>query len=153
MCGIGGILHLDPERPVEPHRLAAMSRSLAHRGPDDDGVYLERNVGLAHRRLSVIDLSPAGHQPMSDESGRYWIVYNGEVYNYLELRQQLLARGVRFRSHTDTEVILRLYAAEGADCLRRLNGMFAFYYALHGHTFLFASEIKGLLASGLLPPA
>ncbi len=173
MCGIGGIYHLDAERPVEPERLAAMSRCLAHRGPDDDGVHLDRNVGLAHRRLSIIDLSPAGHQPMSEESGRYWIVYNGEIYNYLELRQQLMARGCRFRSHTDTEVILRLYEADGPDCLRRLNGMFAFaiwdarertlfaardrfgikpfYYALPGRTFLFASEIKGLLASGLLP--
>lgn len=173
MCGICGIFHLDRQQPVETERLAAMSRRLRHRGPDDAGLWVQHNVGLGHRRLSIIDLSAAGHQPMTDETGRYWIVYNGEIYNYLELRQQLLVRGARLRSHTDTEVILSLYAQEGADCVRRLNGMFAFaiwdtqdqvlfaardrfgikpfYYAHLGQTFVFGSEIKALLASGLVP--
>ncbi len=175
MCAICGIYYLDPSRRVAEGALTTMARSMRHRGPDGEGFHLARNVGLGHQRLSIIDLSPAGQQPMTDEEGRYWIVFNGEIYNYLELRQHLLGRGHRFRSHTDTEVILHLFEEEGPECVHRLNGMFAFaiwdsrertlfaardrfgvkpfYYALQDGTFLFASEIKALFKSGLIRPA
>lgn len=174
MCGICGVYHMDRERRVEEASLTRMARSLRHRGPDDEGFYLDGNVGLGHQRLSIIDLSPLGRQPMSNEDGTLWIVFNGEVYNYLELRQQLVARGHRFRSHSDTEVILHLYEDEGPECVSRLNGMFAlaiwdandrvlfaardrfgikpFYYALKGGSFLFASEIKAIFETGLINP-
>ncbi len=143
-----------------------MASTMRHRGPDDEGFYLDGNMGLGHQRLSVIDLSPLGRQPMTNEDDRLWIVYNGEIYNYLELRQQLAGRGHHFRSHSDTEVILHLYEEEGPACVHRLNGMFAFaiwdrhertlfaardrfgikpfYYSFLGDTFVFASEMKAL---------
>jgi len=126
MCGIGGKLYLDPARPVEPEVLERMSAVLAHRGPDDAGSYRQGAVGLVHRRLSIIDLSSAGHQPMANEDGTVWIVFNGEIYNFLELQPALARRGHVFRSKTDTEVILHLYEEHGVDCLRHLRGMFAF---------------------------
>src|SRR5207253_1816540 len=96
------------------------------RGPDDVGLYLDNHIGLGHRRLSIIDLSRAGHQPMSYADGRYWITYNGEVYNYRELRTELEGKGYKFHSQTDTEVILASYAEWGDKCLEKFNGMWAF---------------------------
>ena len=126
MCGICGIFHRAPRRPVDETRLKAMTRTMRHRGPDAEGFYVDGNLGLGHQRLSIIDLSEMGHQPMASEDGRYWIVFNGEIYNYVELRDQLIQKGHRFRSRSDTEVLLRLYLEYGADCVRQLIGMFAF---------------------------
>lgn len=184
MCAICGIYFLDgrplSDLPVRGRAHAGetalhrMARSMMHRGPDDEGFYIEGSLGLGHQRLSVIDLSPLGHQPMTNEDGSLWIVFNGEIYNYLELRQQLVSRGHRFRSHSDTEVILHLYADEGPDCVSQLNGMFAFaiwdkrrrtlfgardrfgvkpfYYVHTRDYFLFASEIKALFKTRLVAP-
>ena len=174
MCGIAGIHYADRSRSVDPARLAAMADSIRHRGPDDEGIWNAPGIGLVHRRLSIIDLSAAAHQPMRTDDGRFSIVFNGEIYNYLELRQELVGRGVRFRSHSDTEVLLRLYEIEGPQCVGRLNGMFAFaiwdaqertlfaardhfgikpfYYTSEGGTFAFASEIKALFRAGVLRP-
>ncbi len=126
MCGIAGKVYLNAARPVERDLVAAMGAALAHRGPDDAGIHCEGAVGLAHRRLSIIDLSPAGHQPMANEDGTLWIVFNGEIYNFMELRADLERRGHRFRSRTDTETLLHLYEQHGPDCLGLLRGMFAF---------------------------
>jgi len=125
MCGIVAILYRDAQRPVDQAVLAKMTDLLGHRGPDDRGVFTSRGVGLGHRRLSVLDLE-GGRQPMCGPSGRTWIVYNGEVYNYRELRQELEAKGARFRTHSDTEVLLALYEQYGERFVERLNGMFAF---------------------------
>lgn len=168
MCGI-----VAWSGAVEPARLGEAVRRLAHRGPDDEGLWWDERagVGLGHRRLAIIDLSPAGRQPMWDATGQVAIVFNGEIYNYRELRQDLLARGFVFRSQSDTEVLLNLYLAEGVEMLRRLNGIFAFalwdtrdyslfvardalgvkalYYATWPGGVAFASEIKGLVP--LLP--
>lgn len=175
MCGICGIYHLERNRLVDQAQLKKMAHTMRHRGPDDEGFFLDQNIGLAHQRLSIIDLSSLGRQPMTNENERFWIVYNGEIYNYLELRQQLVGKGHRFRSHSDTEVLLHLYEEEGAACLHRLNGMFAFaiwdrhertlfaardhfgikpfYYAFEENTFIFASEIKALFQHQLITPA
>ena len=163
MCGICGIV--GPQERLA--RLPAMVAALHHRGPDDAGTYRDGVIALGHTRLSILDLSPAGHQPMHDASGRLTIVFNGEIYNYLELREELA--GYPFRTQTDTEVILAAYKAWGVDCLRRFNGMWAFaihdkeqdllfcardrigvkpfFYARDRAAFLFASEIKALLAA------
>ncbi|OGB96212.1 MAG: asparagine synthase (glutamine-hydrolyzing) [candidate division NC10 bacterium RIFCSPLOWO2_12_FULL_66_18] len=167
MCGIGGKLYFDPARPVEREVLERMNVVQAHRGPDDAGIYCQGSVGLAHRRLCIIDLSPAGHQPMPNEDGTVWIVFNGEIYNFQDLRPDLLRRGHRFRSRTDTEVILHLYEEYGVDCLRFLRGMFALAiwdasrrqlflardrlgvkplaYQCDAEAFRFASEVKAIL--------
>jgi asparagine synthase (glutamine-hydrolysing) len=167
MCGICGILHHDQSRPVDATALRRMAFTLRHRGPDGEGTHVDGSFGCAHRRLSIIDLSPAGAQPMTNEDGRYWITFNGEIYNYLELRDGLVSRGHRFRSHTDTEVLLKAYLQYGTDCPRHFRGMFAFaiwdarerrlfaardrfgikpfYFAARRETFAFASEIKALL--------
>jgi asparagine synthase (glutamine-hydrolysing) len=153
---------------VDPALLARMNAVLAHRGPDDSGVYHAGPVGLAHRRLAIIDLSPGGHQPMVNADGTVWIVYNGEIYNFLELRGKLEADGVRFRSRSDTEVMLALYDRRGVDFVDDLRGMFAFalwdarrqrlvlgrdrlgkkplYYYVDDHALVFASEPKGIFA-------
>ena len=150
-----------------------MRDCITHRGPDDAGIFVDSHVGLGHRRLSIIDLSDDGRQPLSNEDGTLWIVFNGEIYNYRDLRAELIAAGHRFRTHTDTEVIVHLYEEHGVKCLARLRGMFAFaiwdrerrtlfaardrfgqkpfYYAVRGQDFLFASEIKALLASTCIP--
>ena len=150
-----------------------MNRRQIHRGPDDEGIFLEGRVGLGHRRLSIVDLSRDARQPMSNEDGSLWMVANGEVYNYVELRQLLISRGHRFRSHSDSEVILHLYEDEGPGALERLNGMFAFaiwdnrketlfaardrfgikpfYYVHQPQQFAFASEIKALLGTAVEP--
>lgn len=173
MCGIGGKLYVDRARTVDPALLERMNRVLAHRGPDDAGVYHDGPIGLAHRRLSIIDLSPAGHQPMSNPEGTLWITFNGEIYNFLELRSELERDGAPFRSKTDTEVILTLYERHGAECLRYLRGVFAFaiwderartlflardrlgkkplYYYQDAEQFLFASEPKGILQDPEVP--
>jgi len=167
MCGISGKLFFDPTRSVEENLLLRMCRVLAHRGPDDEGTYVKGPVGLGHRRLAIIDLSEAGRQPMPNEDGTIWIVFNGEIYNFLELREDLLKKGHRFRSKTDTEVILHLYEEKGVGCLRDLRGMFAFalwdenaktlflardrlgkkplFYSVDQEKFLFASEPKAIL--------
>ncbi|MGH9403375.1 MAG: asparagine synthase (glutamine-hydrolyzing) [Terriglobia bacterium] len=167
MCGICGVFNFDRNDPVSADALGAMNRRIVHRGPDDGGFYVAGNIGLAMRRLSIIDLS-AGHQPMSNEDGTLWIVFNGEIYNHQELRPGLEARGHRYQTHSDTETILHLYEQYGRDCLERLRGMFAFaiwdtrshrlfcardrlgikpfYYHAGPSRFLFGSEIKTILA-------
>jgi asparagine synthase (glutamine-hydrolysing) len=126
MCGICGVFGYRDGAPASEHEVRAMADAIAHRGPDGEGYFVDGAVGLGHRRLSIIDLSAAGAQPMHSASGRYVIVFNGEIYNYLELRQQLAASGVRFQSHSDTEVLLQLFERDGPDCVHKLNGMFAF---------------------------
>src|SRR5262245_49843393 len=125
MCGIAGILNFDGE-PIDERRLVRMTDIIAHRGPDGSGHWIDDAVGLGHRRLSIIDLSTAGAQPMSNEDGSLWITFNGEVYNYRELRPQLESLGHRFCSDTDTEVVLHAYEEWGADCLQKFVGMWAF---------------------------
>jgi len=166
MCGICGKLDLTG-RPVPRTLLEAMCESIAHRGPDDRGVLVDPPVGLGHQRLSIIDLTSSGHQPMSNEDGTIWLVYNGEIYDFDPLRRMLQDRGHRFRSRTDSEVLIHLYEDEGVDCLRRLNGMFSFAlwdrprqrlwvardrlgikplcYCWDGTRLIFGSEIKTLL--------
>ena len=126
MCGIAGIYNFRSGRPAAPSELRAMGVCLAHRGPDDEGYYEEGPLGLAHKRLTILDTSRRGRQPMFTEDGQLAITFNGEVYNFLELRADLESRGHTFQTQTDTEVILRLYQVEGEDMLSRLNGMFAF---------------------------
>ncbi|MGH8568926.1 MAG: asparagine synthase (glutamine-hydrolyzing), partial [Gammaproteobacteria bacterium] len=167
MCGICGKVYLDASRRIERAEIAAMRDTMLSRGPDAAGIHLDRHAGIGHRRLSIIDLE-ASVQPMSNEDGTVWIVYNGEVYNFVELRRELLARGHRFRTAGDTEVIVHLYEEFGQECVTRLRGMFAFaiwdsrsdalflardrvgikplYYMLDDRAFLFASELKALLA-------
>ena len=174
MCGIVGKIHFDPEHHVDPRQIRTMADSVLHRGPDDEGIWTERNVGLGHRRLSIIDLSPSGRNPMSNEDETVWIVFNGEIYNFQELRPGLEADGHKFRSRTDTEVILHLYEELGPMCVKELRGMFAFaiwdrriqrlllardrmgvkplHYALTSFGLLFGSEIKAVLASGEIDP-
>ena len=125
MCGITGILNIDG-RPVSIATLRQMTDAVRHRGPDGEGFWTNSFVGFGHRRLSIIDLSPLGHQPMQSDDGHLVITYSGEVYNFQNLRVELEASGYSFRSRTDTEVVLAAYHAWGADCVHRLNGMFAF---------------------------
>ena len=136
MCGITGIAYTNG-RPVERDVLAKMTKTLAHRGPDDEGVFIAEssklkaqsrriNVGLGHRRLSIIDLSENAHQPMANEDETVWITYNGEVYNFRELRSDLIAQGHVFCSNSDTEVIVHGYEQYGEKIFNKLNGMFAF---------------------------
>src|SRR5262245_11127218 len=182
MCGIAGLISLNPEA-----RLGAMLNSIEHRVRDDEGVWSsaeineqKQKVGFGHRRLSIIDTSSAGHQPMLSADGRLVVIFNGELYNYREVRQDLIARGHQFRTQSDTEVLLEAWAEWKEECLSRLNGMFAFalwddqerrlflvrdrvgikplYYAECQQPdreggprgFAFASEIKSILASGLI---
>jgi asparagine synthase (glutamine-hydrolysing) len=167
MCGIAGIVHRDGAA-IEVADLERMLDRMAHRGPDDAGTYVAPGVGLGHRRLSIIDVSTAGHQPMPSPDRQCWITYNGEIYNYREVRRSLEQAGRQFRSDSDTEVLLHAYEEWGQDCLKELNGMFAFaiwdarrdllfcardrigikpfYYLDDGRRFAFASEIKALLA-------
>jgi asparagine synthase (glutamine-hydrolysing) len=167
MCGICGKLNFDPQEPVERELLSRMMDLIRHRGPDGSGEYRSGPVGLGHRRLSIIDLN-TGDQPMSNEDGTVWVVYNGEIYNFLELRSELQARGHKFKSTTDTEVIVHLYEEIGEECVVRLRGMFAFalwderkqllllardrvgikplYFTETGKALLFASELKSILA-------
>ena len=170
MCGLFGALSFD-STPIDAAHAASMSAQVARRGPDDQGEFFDGPVMLGHRRLSIIDLSPAGHQPMQDATGRFHIVFNGTIYNYPELRAVLIEKGYRFNSHSDTEVIINAYACWGDECVARLHGMFAFaiwdsqrrqlflardrmgikplYYAQCKSGFFFASNPQALLATGL----
>ena len=167
MCGIAGVFRFSKDAQVDPATIRQMCRTMIHRGPDDEGIYTEGPVGLGMRRLSVIDLA-TGNQPISNEDGTVWIVFNGEIYNHAALRQQLIALGHRYSTHSDTETIVHLYEEYGRDCVQHLRGMFAFaiwdsrnrvlfvardrlgikplYYRLTRDCFLFGSEIKVILA-------
>jgi asparagine synthase (glutamine-hydrolysing) len=167
MCGICGILYPGASQNVDRSILATMNRQIAHRGPDDDGFFVEGNVGLAMRRLSIIDLK-TGHQPLANEDESLWIVFNGEIYNHAELRADLERLGHRYRTRSDTETIVHLYEQHGRACVKYLRGMFAFaiwdrrrkvlfaardrlgikpfYYRYDANAFLFGSEIKTILS-------
>ena len=125
MCGICGVVNSDVENNVEHQLLKKMCDVIYHRGPDDDGVYLNQNIGLGMRRLSIIDLA-TGKQPISNENKNVWIVFNGEIYNHKEVRQELESRGYKFSTNTDTEAIVHAYEEFGDKCVEKLNGMFAF---------------------------
>ena len=125
MCGICGIYYQDQRRRVESSTLSEMNAQIVHRGPDDDGFFYDGNVGLAMRRLSIIDVK-TGHQPLTNETSDIWIVFNGEIYNHLELRAQMEERGHRYRTKSDTETVVHLYEEYGRDCVKHLRGMFAF---------------------------
>jgi len=166
MCGICGIFFANREWRVQGDVLARMNRRILHRGPDDEGFFVEENVGLAMRRLSIIDVK-SGHQPLANENRDVWIIFNGEIYNHAELRENLEARGHQYRTRSDTETIVHLYEEYGSDCVTHLRGMFAFviwdrrrrvlfaardrlgikpfYYRWDGKSFLFGSEIKTIL--------
>jgi asparagine synthase (glutamine-hydrolysing) len=174
MCGIAGIASLDSVTHVDDRRLKRMRDALIHRGPDGTGLHVDGRVGLAHTRLAIIDIS-GGEQPMCNEDGDVWIVFNGEIYNHADLRSELQARGHRYRSRCDTETIVHLYEEEGERVVEHLRGMFAFaiwdrtrqrlllardrlgikplYYTMTDRELLFASEIKSLLAAGSSRPA
>lgn len=165
MCGISGFINLNGYT-VDKRILKTINDTLVHRGPDDEGYFIHNNVGLAARRLSIIDLT-SGHQPISNENGSIWITFNGEIYNYPDLRLRLIDKGHRLRSKSDTEVIVHLYEEYGMDFIQHLNGMFAFviydikkqkiiaardrlgekplYYAVFDNTFIFGSELKAIL--------
>jgi len=175
MCGIFGIAAHKCQ--IEDGLLERGTQSLAHRGPDDSGTIVLRDatseIGLGNRRLAILDLSTLGHQPMQDAETGNWIAYNGEIYNFRDIRDELARSGTRFVSHSDTEVVLKAYARWGQDCFTRFRGMFAValwdasqqqlivardpmgikpcYYAETGPFFLFASEVRSLLSTGLLP--
>jgi asparagine synthase (glutamine-hydrolysing) len=171
MCGVAGIWHQD-KRPVDDAALRRMTRALLHRGPDEEGYHTEPGIGLGHRRLSIIDLS-TGQQPLCNEDGTIWVAFNGEIFNYVELREDLIKRGHTFRTHSDTETIVHLYEERGLDFVDDLNGQFAialwdrprrrlvlardrvgirplFHTTLDDGTVLFGSEMKALLAHGAL---
>lgn len=172
MCGIAGIFNLNGE-PVSPVSIRRMTDAIKHRGPDSEGFYVDSFVGLGHRRLAIIDLSRAGHQPMVTENKEFAITYNGEIYNFKDLKAELENLGHSFQSRSDTEVILKSYVQWGANCVDRFNGMFAFaiwdrtrqelfvardrygikplYYTFCGPTFLFASEQKAILTYPEIP--
>jgi asparagine synthase (glutamine-hydrolysing) len=167
MCGVCGKLLIQDESTVKPSLIKAMLATMHHRGPDDEGLYTTSRIGLGHRRLSIIDLN-TGHQPLSNEDGTVWIVFNGEIYNYQELRKGLKAEGHVFKTESDTEVIVHLYEEYGEHCVEKLRGMFAFaiwddrqqllllardrvgikplYYRLTADSLIFASEMKAILA-------
>ena len=172
MCGIAGIVAADGLHPEERARLPRMRDIITHRGPDDAGLHVDARAGLAHRRLSIVDLA-AGHQPLANEDDAVWIVFNGEIYNHRELRTELASAGHLYRTRSDTETIVHAYEQWGDACVERFRGMFAFaiwdaakerlllardrlgikplYWALAGNRLVFGSEIKAILASGLLP--
>ena len=126
MCGFAGILELSGQNNIDPKRLSEMSDSIFFRGPDDAGIFIEKGIGFCFRRLSIIDVSIAGHQPLSSENKRYTMVFNGEIYNYAEFYQELKSKGYKFHSKSDSEVLLYLFMEYGEKMLDRLNGMFAF---------------------------
>ncbi|MCJ7507488.1 MAG: asparagine synthase (glutamine-hydrolyzing) [candidate division Zixibacteria bacterium] len=172
MCGICGIIYNDRQKTVDSHLIREMCQVLRHRGPDDQGFYLKGNVGLGHQRLSIIDLG-LGHQPISNEDDTLWIIYNGEVYNYLEIRPSLEKKGYKFKTNSDTEVVLHAFEEYGVDCLKYFRGMFGFaiwdekkktlflardrmgvkplYYSFNNDFFIFGSEIKTILQNEQMP--
>ena len=163
MCGIVGVVNFNGKN-VSPHLMKKMTDVINHRGPDDEGTYFKKNIALGHRRLSIIDLTSAGHQPIANEDGSVWIVFNGEIYNYKDLNKTLHAKGHIIRSNCDTETIVHLYEEYGEDCVHHLRGMFSFaiwdnakkqlfaavdrmrikpfYYTINNNFFMFASELK-----------
>src|SRR6266516_3157456 len=167
MCGIAGMMKFGQDARADSGAVRQMCAAMTHRGPDDEGVYTDGPVGIGMRRLSIIDVA-GGHQPISNETGTIWIVFNGEIYNHAELRKKLEPLGHRYRTNSDTETIVHLYEQYGKDCVQHLRGMFAFalwdsrrqvffaardrlgikpfYYRLTAESFLFGSEIKALLA-------
>lgn len=166
MCGISGILGREDKNQIEK-----MLSTIRHRGPDGKGIIVDENISLGHARLSIIDLSEKGKQPMSNEEGNIWLSVNGEIYNYKELREELLGKGHIFHSHSDSEVIVHAYEEYGLEFVSRLRGMFAFalydmsktrlvlvrdpigkkplYYWYNGDLLIFASEIKAILETGI----
>ena len=173
MCGIAGQFNFQRGEPVERETIVRMARSVAHRGPDDEGFFIAGPVGLGFRRLSIIDLA-SGHQPMSDAEETVWIIFNGEIYNYKELRGELQGKGHQFRTNSDTEVIVHGYKEWGTDVFNHLNGMFGLaiwdvrkqrlvvardamgiklvYYRLTDGQLTFGSEIRAVLAAGDTAP-
>ena len=171
MCGINGILHLQSQRRVDERVLTAMRDALEHRGPDDKGLFIENNIGFGHRRLSILDVSPAGHQPFFSDDGRYVMVFNGEIYNFRSFYAELKSKGLEIRTGSDTEVLIKLFQLYGTKMLNRLNGMFAFaiwdkaekkltlmrdrmgvkplYYSFFNETLYFGSEQKALFTAGV----
>ena len=164
MCGILGTVPFTPQEDFEP-----ALNTLTHRGPDSYGIQsFEKRVTLGHRRLSILDLSPNGHQPMLEDSGRYALIFNGEIYNFLEIREELVSKGHKFKSSSDTEVLLKAYAEWGESCVPKFNGMWAFaiwdnhkqelflsrdrygqkplFYAQANGKFVFASEMKAIFS-------
>jgi len=172
MCGICGVLYFDQGHHVDSADLEVMNKSLYHRGPDDDGMYVDQNVGLAMRRLSIIDVA-GGHQPIHNEDRSIWVVFNGEIYNFQSVRSDLQSRGHKFNTGSDTEVIVHLYEEYGDDCVQHLNGMFAIaiwdtrqrrlflardragekplYYYIARDRLVFASELKAILTDASVP--
>src|ERR1700674_1726494 len=167
MCGIAGMVKTEAGTFTDAATIHRMCQAIVHRGPDDEGIYVKGGVGLGMRRLSIIDVS-GGHQPIHNEDKTIWVVFNGEIYNFLELRAELERSGHRFYTNTDTEVIVPLYEEPGADCVQKLRGMFGLalydesrqclllardrlgkkplHYALDNGRLIFSSEIKSLLA-------
>ncbi len=167
MCGICGKIHFDSDNPVLPEEIHKMTRLIHHRGPDDSGYYIRGNVGLGFQRLSIIDLH-SGHQPLSNEDDSLWIVFNGEIYNHISLRQMLIGKGHKYKTNTDTETIIHLFEEYGTDCVKYLRGMFAFviwnesdkqlfcardrfgikpfFYFSDRNKFVFGSEIKCIIS-------
>ncbi|WP_390451891.1 asparagine synthetase B family protein, partial [Chryseobacterium sp. Alg-005] len=166
MCGIAGIVKFDQRANVQSGEIKQMTDQMVHRGPDGDGVFCEKNIGLGHRRLAIIDLSDDGKQPMQYDE-KYVITFNGEIYNYIEVRESLKQKGYVFKTKTDTEVILAAYDCYGESCVDHFNGMWAFaiydkiknilfcsrdrfgvkpfYYSLVDNKFTFSSEIKPII--------
>jgi asparagine synthase (glutamine-hydrolysing) len=166
MCGIAGKVNFDRSKSIDIEEIKQMTDSIRHRGPDDEGFYIQQNVGLGFRRLSIIDLS-TGHQPIANEDESIWIIFNGEIYNYQELHDDLIRKGHVFKTKSDTETIVHLYEQYGTDCLKFLRGMFGFtiwdskkqqlfcardrfgikpfYYYTDKEKFVFGSEIKPIL--------
>ena len=166
MCGIAGIYNFKTLKPVTQSLLKAMTDTLVHRGPDDEGFYVSGPIGLGHRRLSIIDLE-GGHQPIANEDETVWVVFNGEIYNFGELHEDLVKKGHTFKTRSDTEVIVHLYEEEGEQCFEKLRGMFAIaiwdarnrklvlardrvgkkplFYFYDGSRIAFASEMKAIL--------
>jgi asparagine synthase (glutamine-hydrolysing) len=173
MCGIAGILEFGRDGRASAAALRDMCGAIAHRGPDDEGFYSDRELGIGMRRLSIVDVA-GGHQPISNEDGTLWIVFNGEIYNHLALREQLIARGHRYVTQSDTETVIHLFEEYGPECVQHLRGMFAFaiwnrnsrtlfvardrlgikplYYQLTAQRLLFGSEVKAVLAHGGIRP-
>src|SRR5216683_701699 len=173
MCGICGIVCLDGRESVDEGLLREMTAAQRHRGPDDDGYFSADGVGLGFCRLAILDLTPAGHQPMTNEDGTIWLIFNGEIYNFQDLVPTLEQAGHRFRSRSDSEVIIHAYEQWGTECLQRFVGMFAFaiwdrrknsiffardrmgekplYYWSDGSHFAFSSEVKALLSLPSVP--
>ena len=166
MCGIAGILNFNNKK-IDESLLKKMTNIIRHRGPDGEGMFIDKNIGLGHRRLAIIDLSDAAAQPMFNENKKIVLVYNGEIYNFMSLRKELIRKGHKFISKSDTEVILHGYEEEGINFINKLNGLFAFalwdkrkkelylardrygikplYYFKNDVALIFASEIKSIL--------